>query len=102
MTWLFLLSPTMFVLLLLLFQPRDTWDAQEGVVRVPVPDQQLLIRRDHLEKDTQMRVLGWHTKQLYPHPQPVVSDSCKVPLPSALLNAPSTPQDRRQAQRCAR
>ena len=102
MTWLFLLSPTMFVFLLLLFQPRDTWDAQEGVVRVPVPDQQLLIRRDHLEKDTQMRVLGWHTKQLYPHPQPVVSDSCKVPLPSALLNAPSTPQDRRQAQRCAR
>lgn len=48
--WLSLMLPTMFVLLLLLFQPWHTWDAQEGVVGVPVPDQQLLVWRNHLER----------------------------------------------------
>lgn len=50
---------TMLVLLLLLFQPRHTRDAQEGVVGVPVPDQQLLIRRNHLETDKQTGLSGW-------------------------------------------
>lgn len=55
--WLFPMLPTMFVLLLLLFQPRHTRDAQEGVVGVPIPDQQLLVRRNHLEREIQMGVL---------------------------------------------
>lgn len=50
---------TMLVLLLLLFQPRHARYAQEGVVGVPVPDQQLLIRRNHLETDKQTRLSGW-------------------------------------------
>lgn len=50
--WLFPMLPTMFVLLLLLFQPRHTWDTQEGVMGVPIPDQQLLVRRNHLERET--------------------------------------------------
>lgn len=56
--WLFPVLPTMFVLLLLLFQPWHTRDAQEGVVGVPIPDQQLLVWRNHLEREMQMEVLG--------------------------------------------
>lgn len=49
--WLFPMLPTVFVLLLLLFQPWNTRDAQEGVMGVPVPDQQLLIWRNHLKRE---------------------------------------------------
>lgn len=61
--------PTMFVLLLLLFQPRYAWDAQEGVVGVPVPDQQLLVWRYHLEREIQMGVSRGDRKQPPVHPQ---------------------------------
>lgn len=61
--------PTMFVLLLLLFQPRYAWDAQEGVVGVPIPDQQLLVWRYHLEREIQMGVSGGDRKQPPVHPQ---------------------------------
>lgn len=57
-SWLFLMLPTMLVLLLLLFQTRHTWDAQEGVVGVPVPDQQLLVWRNHLEREIKTGLLG--------------------------------------------
>lgn len=56
--WLILMLLTMLVLLLLLFQPRHTWDAQEGVVGVPVPDQQLLVWRNHLEREIKTGLLG--------------------------------------------
>lgn len=38
----------MLVFLLLLLQSWHARDAQEGVVGIPIPHQQLLVRRDHL------------------------------------------------------
>lgn len=46
----------MLVFLLLLFQSWHTRDAQEGVVGISVPHQQLLVRRDHLQGEKQREV----------------------------------------------
>lgn len=83
--WLFLTLPTMFVLFLLFFQPWHTWDAQEGVVRVPVPDQQLLVWRNHLEREIKKGLLGG-TMNIHPctgpfRPTLAVPHFCETLLP---------------------
>lgn len=46
----------MLVFLLFFFQSRHTWDPQKGVVGIPIPHQQLLVWRDHLQEDRQEEV----------------------------------------------
>mgnify|MGYP001048866436 CR=1 FL=1 len=49
----------MLVFLLFLLQAWHTWDAQEGVVGISIPHQQLLVWRDHLQEERQEEVRGW-------------------------------------------
>lgn len=97
-SWLFLMLPTMLVLLLLLFQTRHTWDAQEGVVGVPVPDQQLLVWRNHLEREIKTGLLGgvmnihsctdsFRSTMAVPH-------FCETLLPPGTCQQSSTPSGR--------
>lgn len=86
----------MLVLFLLLLQPRHTGDAQEGVVRVPVPHQQLLVWRDHLQGRRRQEVreaagwgCGWGKRQALgtsPHSQEVA-----VLVPAVEMWLPSLP-----------
>lgn len=46
----------MLVFLLFLLQAWHTWDAQEGVVGISIPHQQLLVWRDHLQEEMQEEV----------------------------------------------
>lgn len=101
--------PTMFVLLLLLFQPRHTWDTQEGVVGVPIPDQQLLVRGNHLEREIQMGVSGGDGERLPLHPRLVTLDlpwpysiSCQTLLPSGICQwSPAPPRQARHCPGCS-